>query len=60
MRIVTLNSLDDYQEELNRISLAHENKTLVARGSWTPGQLLGHLASWIEYGYTGYPMSKLP
>jgi hypothetical protein len=29
-------------------------------GTWTPGQILGHLAAWIEYGYEGYPMNPPP
>src|SRR5262249_119320 len=26
------------------------------QGNWTLGQTLGHLAAWVEYGYTGAPL----
>ena len=33
--------------------------TLRRSGNWTAGQVFGHLATWINYGYEGYPM-RLP
>ena len=29
-------------------------------GNWTPGQILSHVAAWIDYAYDGYPMKPLP
>ncbi|MEM9658580.1 MAG: DUF1569 domain-containing protein [Planctomycetota bacterium] len=60
MRTVSLRSLDDYSTELDRIASAAGNNTLVATGHWTPGQILGHLSSWIDYAYNGYPLKKAP
>ncbi len=60
MRSIHLRSLDDYDVELERVATAHASNMLTATGNWTPGQILGHLAAWIDYGYAGYPMSKLP
>jgi hypothetical protein len=53
-------SLDDLVTELDRIESANRLGTLKANGDWTPGQILSHLAAWIDYGYTGYPMKRPP
>ncbi len=59
-RILHLNSIDDLLGELDRIEQAEQAGTLRAVGNWTPGQILGHLAAWIEYGWTGYPLKAPP
>ncbi len=46
--------------ELDRIQAAHEAGNLSAKGNWTVGQNMAHLAAWIEYGYVGYPMKAPP
>jgi hypothetical protein len=53
-------SLDQVLAELDRIEAAAKKGDLVATGSWTPGQILTHLAAWIEYGYSGYPLQPPP
>lgn len=46
--------------DLDAVERAAENGTLKSLGNWTPGQILSHLAAWIEYGYNGYPMRAPP
>src|SRR5204862_7878636 len=46
--------------EAERCVGAHRAGTLRRTGDWTPGQVFGHLAAWIEYGYEGYPFTPSP
>jgi hypothetical protein len=59
-RFLRLESLEALREELDRIESADRAGMLKATGDWTPGQILMHLAAWIDYGYEGYPMKRLP
>lgn len=58
-RTLRFNSLDDLLAEVDRIVAADRAGTLRTTGNWTAGQALGHLATWINYGYEGFPM-KVP
>ncbi|HMP80110.1 MAG TPA: DUF1569 domain-containing protein [Pirellulaceae bacterium] len=53
-------SIDQVLAEVERIASADRAGKLVALGNWTPGEILSHVAAWIEYGYQGYPMKKAP
>ncbi len=57
-RELRFESIADVLRDLDAILEADRRGSLVALGTWTPGQIMTHLASWIEYGYDGYPMSK--
>jgi len=57
-RHLRLESLGDLRLELGRIEQADQEGRLETTGQWTAGQILAHLAAWIEYGYEGYPMRK--
>lgn len=46
--------------EIDRIVAADQAGTLRAIGNWSPGQILNHIAAWIEYGYEGYPIGPPP
>jgi hypothetical protein len=59
-RSLRLESLADLSSELERIEQADREGRLETTGQWTAGQILAHLAAWIEYGYEGYPMQKPP
>lgn len=59
-RSLHLSSIAELLAELDRIEHAEKAGTLRAVGNWTPGQILGHLAAWIEYGRTGYPLKSPP
>lgn len=59
-RTLRFNTLDDALADLERIAAADRAGTLRHIGNWTPGQILGHVSAWIEYGYDGYPMKPPP
>jgi hypothetical protein len=53
-------SIDDCTAEVRRILAAEAEGRLRAAGNWTPGQIMAHVAAWIEYGYEGYPIGPPP
>lgn len=55
-RSLHFQSIDDVLAEVDRIVNADKAGTIQCKGNWTAGQVLGHLASWINYSYEGYPM----
>ena len=59
-RALHYESIDDVLREVDRIVAAERAGKLRHTGNWTPGQILGHLAAWIEYGYEGYPPGANP
>ena len=59
-RKLWFDSIDDVFSELERIENADANGRLAATGAWTPGQILSHLAAWIDYAYDGFPMKPAP
>jgi hypothetical protein len=59
-RRLRLETIGDAMEELDRIAQAERNGTLTAHGNWTPGQIMAHVAAWIEYGWGGYPIKPPP
>ena len=59
-RKLWFDSIDEALADVDRIVEAERAGTLRQTGNWTAGQALGHLASWVEYGYDGYPMKPLP
>ena len=56
-RILRFNSIAEAKAEVQRLLDADRSGRLIANGNWTPGQIFGHCASWIDWGYTGYPPS---
>jgi hypothetical protein len=48
-------SLDDLLSDAQRCADADHAGTLRRSGNWSLGQTLDHLASWIDYGFDGYP-----
>ncbi len=55
-RTLRFNTPDDLVHELGQLEASQRAGTLKASGSWTPGQNLGHLATWVEYTFDGTPM----
>jgi len=53
-------TVDDCLAELDRIEAAEKGGQLTTIGNWSPGQIMAHLAAWIEYGYVGFPMKPPP
>jgi len=55
-RTLRFESSTDVLADARRCVDAERRGALRRLGNWTLGQNLGHLAAWIEYGYTGFPM----
>jgi hypothetical protein len=59
-RVLHFDSLDEMLAEVDRLVEAERQERLKRLGNWRLGQTLGHLASWTEYGYDGYPPLRVP
>ena len=55
-RKLHFNTIDDVRGEIDRLVAAERAGKLRRSGNWTAGQVFGHLATWINYGYEGFPM----
>jgi hypothetical protein len=55
-RKLYFHSIEEALDEANRLALADKQGRLLQLGNWTLGQALGHIAAWIEFGYTGFPI----
>ena len=58
-RKLRFESIDEVLAEVDRLAEAERAGRLRRLGNWTLGQVLGHLAAWAEYSYTGTPL-KVP
>jgi hypothetical protein len=54
-RALKFGSLDEMSGELDRVVAAERGGRLRRTGNWTTGQTLNHLATWINFGFDGYP-----
>ena len=52
--------IDELLKEIDRVVEADNARQIEALGTWTPGQILGHLAAWIEHVHGGDPMKPVP
>ena len=59
-RVLRFASLDELEAEIARICAAERVGTLRHSGNWSAGQSFGHLATWINYAYDGYPADLRP
>jgi len=48
-------SIDDALVEANRLVAAEREDRLDCVGNWKLGQALGHLATWANFSFDGYP-----
>lgn len=55
-RQLKFESIDQVLADVDQIAGAARAGALKQLGNWTPGQVMAHLAAWIEYGYDGYPV----
>jgi hypothetical protein len=58
-RELRFESIDQALADVDRLAEVERAGRLRRLGNWTLGQTLGHLAAWVEYGYTGCPL-KVP
>ncbi|MGQ0628577.1 MAG: DUF1569 domain-containing protein [Phycisphaerales bacterium] len=56
-RTLSFHRLEEVLADLARLETAHRAGSLKSIGNWTPGQIIGHLATWAEYTFTGAPIS---
>jgi hypothetical protein len=56
-RKLRFESIDDALGEAERLVNAEHEGRLTQTGKWTLGQALGHLATWANFGFDGYPQS---
>ncbi len=59
-RPLRFESIDDLLADIDGIVQAEREGRLRLVGNWTAGQIMAHLAAWIEYGYEGYPIGPPP
>lgn len=60
-RILRFNSSQELMADVAALVSADRGGTLRAVGNWTLGQALGHLATWVDFGFDGYPADfKVP
>jgi hypothetical protein len=53
-------TIDEALGEIDRIVAAEQAGTLHTTGNWTAGQIMGHIAAWINYSFEGYPLRPPP
>lgn len=59
-RKLRFETIDQCKEEIERIKTAAANGSLAAHGNWSPGQVLTHVAAWINYAYDGFEVKPPP
>jgi hypothetical protein len=59
-RKLRFETTDQCADEVRRIAQADQEGKLRIAGNWTPGQVMAHVAAWIEYAYEGFPIRRPP
>src|SRR5687768_10436598 len=59
-RRLRFETIDDALVEAERLAAAEREGRLQRQGNWTLGQMLGHLATWANFAFDGYPDSIRP
>jgi hypothetical protein len=59
-RRLRFGSIDEVLGDVGALVAAERVGNLERLGNWTLGQALGHLSTWINFGYDGYPPSLNP
>ncbi len=59
-RKLRLTTVDELLGEIDRIVAAEKAGKLRRTGNWTTGQIFGHLASWMNFAYEGFPPRSKP
>ncbi|MFM2002728.1 MAG: hypothetical protein RI963_2154, partial [Planctomycetota bacterium] len=52
-RMLRFETTDQCADEVRRLAQADQEGKLRIAGNWTPGQVMAHVAAWIEYAYEG-------
>ena len=56
-RVLHFQQIDDALADAQQLETAQRVGGLRCIGNWTAGQILGHLAAWVDYSYDGMPFS---
>ena len=56
-RTLRFETIDDALAEAERLVAAEREGRLAQAGTWPLGQTLGHLATWADFAFDGYPAS---
>jgi hypothetical protein len=56
-RALRFETIDQVLADADRLIEAERAGKLRRLGNWSLGQTLGHLGTWVEYSYTGAPLS---
>jgi hypothetical protein len=59
-RTLRFNTVDDALAETIRLAAAEREGRLAQAGTWSLGQTLGHLATWANFPFDGYPPAVRP
>jgi uncharacterized protein DUF1569 len=59
-RSLGFKSLDDVLGEAERLATAERAGKIRRTGNWTTGQVFGHLSTWMDFPYDGYPPDMKP
>jgi hypothetical protein len=59
-RRLRFETTDQCADEVRRIAQADREGRVRVAGNWTPGQVMAHIAAWIEYAYEGFPIRRPP
>ena len=56
-RELHFNSVDEVLADVEQLAAADREGRLEQLGNWTLGQNLHHLSSWVDYSYSGSPLT---
>lgn len=59
-RVVRYDSLAQLEADVEKLAAADRSGRLKRLGNWSLGQVLGHLATWSDFAFTGYPAAVDP
>ncbi len=59
-RDLRFRSIDEVLAEVDRIVAAEKAGALKATGNWSAGQVFNHIATWLNFGWEGFPPSVNP
>ena len=54
-RRLRFSTVDELLADVDRLVAAEKAGSLRRTGNWTAGQVFGHLATWTNFAYEGYP-----
>jgi hypothetical protein len=55
-RALRYGTIADLRDDVDRLAAAERAGALRWVGNWTLGQALGHLATWLDFAYEGFPV----